>query len=114
VHKGRPSQKAQRGQANGTIEKCDFHQGTSAAAWDAFDANATGAQQGDGMIGLGRVCGFLSWWRGKVRRMRFRLLKKLGITAVQGHDYARPVPVRDLAETLDGIAQRVRDQKQAA
>jgi EAL domain-containing protein (putative c-di-GMP-specific phosphodiesterase class I) len=84
----------------------------------AFVRQAPGDRQREnllkGIIGLGKGLRLSIVVEGAEAADEVSFVEKLGVTAVQGYYYTRPVPARDVAQTLDDIAQRVKDQKQAA
>jgi diguanylate cyclase (GGDEF)-like protein len=84
----------------------------------AFVRQAPGDRQREnllkGIIGLGKGLRLSIVVEGAEAADEVSFVEKLGVTAVQGYYYTRPVPARDVAQTLDDIAQRVKVQKQAA
>ncbi len=84
----------------------------------AFVRKAPGDRQREkllkGIIGLGKGLRLSVVVEGAEDANEVSFVEKLGVTAVQGYHYSRPVPADELATALDDIAQRVRDQSQAA
>jgi diguanylate cyclase (GGDEF)-like protein len=84
----------------------------------AFVRHAPGDRQREkllqGIIGLGKGLRLSIVVEGAEEADEVSFVEKLGVTAVQGYYYTRPVPAEELADTLDDITKRVRDQKQAA
>jgi diguanylate cyclase (GGDEF)-like protein len=84
----------------------------------AFVRKAPGDRQREkllkGIIALGKGMRLSLVVEGAEEADEVSFVEKLGVTAVQGYYYSRPVLADDLAKTLDGISQRAKDQKQAA
>lgn len=84
----------------------------------AFVRQAPGDRQREkllkGIIALGKGMRLSVVVEGAEEADEVVFVEKLGVTAVQGYYYSRPVPASSLAVALDGISQRIKNQKQAA